>query len=452
MLLLRFFLSSLLMASILWGSLIAFGPLVIGWAAKTLTSGELRLSSISVEPDLTIRIPRAELLNKDETVWAFSRGLEITWSFDNGRFNLDVHTGPTASASQFYASNLHLNMQPKAFTDWSSVALRLRSEGFQFVDEAVTAELLHASAIYLPPKNFLQSSSWMFENLTQPNFGVEISEVSFQTPPLSLAAELPLDEILESLLARQIHLPMLGANVASASARFDETTAEPQIEIIGKNFSIDHYDLNSDTVKLTTPVLLGRNLEAHHTLFIEGLQASDAFLGDVSAQFVDVGASDFTISGVLNIANFKLGVQRVYVGDFSGSTLSFEARSESFDGFRSLIGTISGDVGTNAALTSTAAFEVSGVDQYCSLTKCEVERIVITSEISADDEKLSGVSECVREACLKLNFSHQFRTENTNRLLRNLQKTNMFNPLAVLVARAFIKQSPKDGAGHIINF
>jgi hypothetical protein len=140
------------------------------------------------------------------------------------------------------------------------------------------------------------------------------------------------------------------------------------------------------------------------------------------------------------------------VGDFSGSTLNFEARSESFDGFRSLIGSISGDVGTNAALTSTAAFEVSGIDQYCSLTKCEVERIVITSEISADDEKLSGVSECVREACLKLNFSHQFRTENTNRLLRNLQKTNMFNPLAVLLARAFIKQSPKDGAGHIINF
>ena len=452
MLFVRVLLTLILMASILWGSLIAFGPVFIGWAAKILTSGELRLDSITVEPDLTIRIPRAELRDKDEKIWAFSRGLEVTWSFHDGRFNIDVHTGPTASTNQGYASGLKLNVQPNAFTDWSSVELRHMSEDIQLGDEALIAGRLHASAIYMPPTNVLQSSSWMFESLTQPEFGIDISEVFFETPRLSLDAELPLNEVLENLIVRQINIPKVGATIESASVHLDETAAVPQLEIIGHNFSSDYFEVTADTVRFTTQLLTDQNLEAPHKLLIEGIRTSDALLGDLSANYANVGASDFEVSGALNIANFKLNVRNVYVGDFAGSTFNFLAQSKSLGDSKSVIGSITGNVGTKSELTSAAVFEVSRFDQSCLLTECEVERILIKSEISADDEKLSGVSECVNEACLNFDFSHQFRTENTNRLLRNIQNTNIFSPLAIFGVRALIKQSPQDGAGHIINF
>ena len=452
MLLLRVLLTSLLVASITWGSFIAFGPLFIGWAVKILTSGELRLSSIKVKPDLTVHIPRAELLNKDETVWAFSRGLEVTWSFDDGRFNFDVHTGPTASTSKVYASNVNLNVQPNAFTDWSSVQLQLTSENIQFGDEEVTAKRLHASGIYTPPKNILRSSSWVFEDLTQPQLGVEISKVSFTMPPLSPDAELPLNEVFESLIASEITVPSLEVSVESASTRLEETAVVPQLEIVGKNFSSELYGLTADTVNLTMPLPLDQNLETPKKLFFERLRASDWLVGDLSANYASVGASDFELSGVLNVDKFKLSLRNVYVGDFSNSTLNFVAQSKSVGDVRTLLGSVAAEIGAERALRSATVFEITGFDQFCHITECNVERILITNEISAADERVSGISECFNEACLALNFSHQFRTENTNRLFSNLKKANIFNPLALIGVRAFVNQSPRSGAGHIINF
>ncbi|MDB3948893.1 hypothetical protein N9370_03950 [Paracoccaceae bacterium] len=133
---------------------------------------------------------------------------------------------------QTYASNLDSN----SFTDWSSVELRIRSEGIQIGGEAFTADLLYASKLSKPPKNVSLSSPWMFNNLTQPKFVVDISNAFFKTLPLSLDAELPLNRPLENLIARQVNILKVGANVESALASLDKTEIVPQLEIIGHNF------------------------------------------------------------------------------------------------------------------------------------------------------------------------------------------------------------------------
>jgi hypothetical protein len=56
---------------------------------------------------------------------------------------------------QTYASNLNLSVHSNALTDWSSVELRIRSDGIQLGGEAFTGDLLYESKLYKPPKNVL---------------------------------------------------------------------------------------------------------------------------------------------------------------------------------------------------------------------------------------------------------------------------------------------------------
>ena len=66
----------------------------------------------------------------------------------------------------------------------------------------------------------------------------------------------------------------------------------------------------------------------------------------MSANYANVGASDFRVSCVLHIANLKLNVCSAHVGDFGGSTFNFVAQSKSLGDPWSLFGVFTGDVGT----------------------------------------------------------------------------------------------------------
>jgi hypothetical protein len=151
-------------------------------------------------------------------------------------------------------------------------------------------------------------------------------------------AELPLNGLLENLIARQLTILKVGTNVEPALAPLDETAAVLQLEIIGRKFSSILFGLTADKFKLTTQFLLGRNAEAPHKLFTEGLRAYDVLFGDVSAINANVVASNFEVLIFLNIGNFKLNVRSVHVLDFAGRTFNFVAQSKSLGDSRSFFG------------------------------------------------------------------------------------------------------------------
>ena len=452
MILLRVFLVSLLSASVFWGSLILFGPMLISSGVRLLSDGSLRLSSVSVEPNLTVRIPRAELVNPESGVIAFSRGVIVTSGFENGHYTLNVETGPTASTENLYASSVSLKAKPIAFTDWSSVDLKLQATGLRIGSDELSADQLSASATYLPPSNFLQTSSWRLENIVQPIVGLEIQEVSLTTPPLSLDGPLPMDQLVANAIAKQITITPLRANLESLTTTLVTAGEAPRITFQGTDFAIDQYGLNVKKLTLGAGVNADLTIESPFSLRLDSVEGPNAFRGTITSRMESNDASELEVSGSIEIDNYDLSIRGLYAGDLSESTINYVAKSAADGASRTLLGSVTGTFGRDGALRSETALEVTGVNAECIPQSCEIERIVVAHNIDVGGEKLSGVSECVAEGCLLPRFSHYFKTNNTMQLMGNIQNTELFSTLALMSALAFINQMPKDGDGHILNF
>ena len=452
MILLRILLVSLLSASVVWGSLILLGPILISSSVNLLSDGSLRLSSVSVEPNLTVRIPRAEMVNHDNDVIAFSRGIVVTSEFENGRYTLNVETGPTASTENVYASRVSLKAKPIAFTDWSSVELKLQAADLKIGSDEFSADQLSVSATYLPPSNFLQTSSWRLENIVQPIIGLDIQEVSLATPPLSLDDPLPMDQIMENAVAKQIMIAPLQAKLESLTATPVTAGEAPRITFQGNGFAIDQFGLYAKKVTLGAGFNADLTITTPVSLRLDNVEGPNAFRGTITSQVESNDASEFEAAGSIEINNYDLSVRGLYAGDLSDSTIKYVAQSVADGASRSLLGSVTGTFGRDGAIRSETAIEVEGVNADCFPKSCEIERIVVAHDIDVGGEKFSGVSECVAEGCLMPRFSHYFKTNNTMQLMENLQTAEIFSPLALMGALAFVNQMPKKGDGHILNF